>query len=198
MKKLLLSGLAAALTFGARAQTPTDLTQFNQQRQRLERGAVIGLGSWTLGNLAVSGVAIGQTEGVTREFHRMNVYWNLVNLAFVGAGAAQWAKSEDPAAITVRETFKKQRRFEKTLLFNAGLDVGYVATGFYLRERAGNVERNADQWEGFGRSLILQGGFLLVFDAVMYVLFQRHGRKLDGLLQQFAPDRSGSGVQWRF
>lgn len=198
MKKLLLSGLAATFALGARAQTTHTLTDFNAQRQRLERGAVVGLGTWTLGNLAVSGLSIANTEGATQEFHRMNVYWNLVNLAFVGAGAAQWARQEDPAGTTVRETFAKQRRFEKILLFNAGLDAGYVMTGFYLRERAGNVTENADRWRGYGRSLILQGGFLLAFDAVMYLLFQRHGRALGGLLQQFAPERRGNEVQWQF
>jgi hypothetical protein len=51
---------------------------------------------------------------------------------------------------------------------NAGLDVAYVMTGFFLIEKGKNSANNADRLKGFGYSLILQGGFLFAFDLIMY------------------------------
>ena len=51
-------------------------------------------------------------------------------------------------------------------LFNAGLDVGYMATGAYLWERG--IRKDSRGLKGYGQSLILQGGFLFTFDLIMY------------------------------
>ena len=48
---------------------------------------------------------------------------------------------------------------------NAALDVVYIAGGAVLRQQG--IEKNNPQWIGWGDSIILQGGFLLVFDSVM-------------------------------
>jgi len=57
--------------------------------------------------------------------------------------------------------------------------VAYVATGFYLRERARSrpTIRRRDQLKGYGQSLLLQGGFLLAFDGIMFAAQHRHGQR---------------------
>ncbi|SDK37507.1 hypothetical protein SAMN05421823_102585 [Catalinimonas alkaloidigena] len=195
MKNILLSGLAALLSLSTKAQ---NLAQFNAGRQRLERLTTLSLGTWSVGNLAVNGLMLRQSTGEAREFHRMNVYWNLVNLAFVGAGVYQWLRAQPPASYSMAETFAMQQRMEKLLLFNAGLDVGYIATGLYLRERANNEENHQVRWRGYGRALILQGGFLLLFDSTMFFFFNRHGRQLNVWLQRVEPAPTGTGFLWKF
>jgi hypothetical protein len=46
-------------------------------------------------------------------------------------------------------------------LVNAGLDVLYVAGGTALALRRG---QNDPYWRGVGQGIVLQGGFLLLFD----------------------------------
>ncbi|MCU0321088.1 MAG: hypothetical protein MUE72_01655, partial [Chitinophagaceae bacterium] len=62
-------------------------------------------------------------------------------------------------------------------------DVGYIATGIYLMNRSSsqNVLDNQYQMKGFGQSLVLQGGFLLLFDVYQYLLHRNNGKSLQQL-----------------
>ncbi|MCB0846751.1 MAG: hypothetical protein KDE26_26060, partial [Bacteroidetes bacterium] len=76
------------------------------------------------------------------------------------------------------KTVKAQNQIEKILLFNAGLDLAYIASGAYLIERSKTNPANAgraEQFNGYGQSLILQGGFLFVFDLTAFLIHQRNG-----------------------
>ena len=116
----------------------------------------------------------------------MNALWNTVNLALAGFGLAGALRAEpSPDLFTAIDA---QHRLEKTLLFNAGLDVGYVMAGLYLNELARRKPDQSDRLEGYGRSLVLQGGFLLSFDLVTY-LVQRRSRAL--VRQALAPAADG-------
>lgn len=162
----------------ARAQAaPTRITAFATERNRLDQRGLAVLGGWALSNLAVSGVAATQTDGSARYFHQMNVGWGAINLALAGAGylgARRPAPTADRAA-TVRSQF----RTEKIYLFNAGLDLAYLATGVYLLEKGRNPTGAgpAERWRGYGQSLLLQGGFLLLFDGAQFVIHHRHGNR---------------------
>ena len=59
------------------------------------------LGGWALGNMAVSGILLGNTEpasksgwGVTKGYHQMNIGWNAVNLTIAGFGYLAALKSD--------------------------------------------------------------------------------------------------------
>jgi hypothetical protein len=47
-----------------------------------------------------------------------------------------------------------------------------------MLEKAKNDPSSRDHWKGFGQSLLLQGGFLLVYDIINYVVHSHHGRQL--------------------
>jgi hypothetical protein len=51
-----------------------------------------------------------------------------------------------------------------TLWINAGLDVLYVASGLYL------LSRPEETWRGGGTAILIQGGFLLIFDVLHALL----------------------------
>lgn len=88
MRKLFLFLLFICVSFIAYAQTES-LESFNQKRLDINKTGMMILGSWAVGNMAVSGVALGRgnfTEDRTKHFHQMNIYWNVVNLSLAGFG----------------------------------------------------------------------------------------------------------------
>jgi len=186
--------LLLLLGTGAIAQVSSSpLLSFNEKQIRIKRIGMLTLGGWAVGNMAVSGASAFNAGGSNLHFHRMNVYWNVVNLALAGFGY-YGASRADPAAMDLAETLKDYYGTEKTLLFNAGLDVGYILGGLYLTERAKNAEKGRDMLKGFGQSVMLQGGFLLLFDTAFYLVLQRQEGGLTNLLSGLT--FTGNAVAW--
>lgn len=153
--------------------SPTiDITSLFMARELLLGRGLAVLSAWALLNLVGSGYCLARSDRRHEpfHFHGMNVGWGLVN-----AGLAAWGILQlhfvAPTGLTVTELFQTQLFNENLFLLNAGLDVAYIMTGYYLRARA-LVPGQAlpVRLLGFGRSLWVQGGFLLVFDAAMWGL----------------------------
>ncbi len=178
LQKLLCAAGSLLLGTAATAQRVTpvtnDLRDFSEQRIRHQKNLGLALGGYALANIAVGSIAAGRTTGETKYFHQMNVYWNLFNLGIAGAGLLGSRKANGE---TLGEAIKQHQNMKQVLLFNAGLDVAYIVGGAYLRERAGTRPDKADQLRGFGKSVMVQGGFLLAFDVVNYLIFKNRGDK---------------------
>jgi hypothetical protein len=188
---LLLGLIFAGVVYG---QPTVDLTTFNQAEQLHQRRAMLVLGGWALTNIALGASLQGSRDGSDRYFHRMNAYWNLVNLGIAGFGYYA-ATQLDPTGFDLSTSVDKHYNFQKILLFNAGLDVGYVLGGLYLTERAKNDPDRQDQFRGFGQSIMLQGGFLFAFDLVNYFISRSRSDDLDLLL---GPTPNGVGMILNF
>lgn len=188
--------LTAILFFAAiaisHAQGYEDFASFNRERISMEKQGMLLLATWSLGNLAWGGIGASNSQGVAEGFHQMNMYWNSVNLIIAGLG--YYNAFKEVPSMEFWETLDAQHRMEKILLFNAGLDVGYIAGGLYLNERGKRLNR--EQWQGFGKSVVLQGAFLLSFDVIMYLMMQDHAGDLPKILEQVS--FSGLGVGVRF
>ena len=165
---------------------PTALVTFATERTRLDQRGLTVLGGWAVGNLLVSGIATGQTEGSAHYFHQMNIGWGAVNLVLAGTGYLAARRATNQPAPDRAGNVRAQLRTENLYLFNAGLDVAYLATGLYLLEKSRNptAAGSPDRWRGYGQSLLLQGGFLLLFDGFQYATHHRHGRELYPLLSR--------------
>ena len=186
---LLLGGLLAlARPTSGQAQVPSDslhqhstssasLAAFAAERTRLDQRGLTVLGGWAVGNLVMSGIATGQTEGSAHYFHQMNLGWGAINLALAGVGYLGARRAARLPTSSRAENVRAQLRTENLYLFNAGLDVAYLATGVYLLEKGRNptASGSADRWRGYGQSLLLQGGFLLLFDGFQFATHHRHG-----------------------
>ncbi len=151
-----------------------DLHEINQKRISLNSNAMMVLGGWAVTNITVGSVGMNQTSGTTKYFHEMNAAWNTVNLAIAGLG--YYGLRNQSPDIGLSETISEFHSLEKILLFNAGLNVGYIATGAYLWERG--LRKEQDRLIGYGQSMILQGGFLLLFDSTLYLLSRRQSSRL--------------------
>lgn len=175
MKKILLLLIFAGACFAGICQT-SDLLSFERQRINITKKGMLVLGSWSAANIIAGAIGSNTANREVRHFHQMNMIWGGANLLFAGLG--YWgATKENTNNITLTSVILHQNKMEKTFLFNAGLDVAYVTAGLYLTERS---KRNADpsKLKGYGNSVMTQGGFLLLFDAIMYSLHQHHGKKL--------------------
>jgi hypothetical protein len=158
---------------------PGLLPALNHARELLaERGMAV-LGTWALLNLLVSGYYVARTNAreEARYFHLMNVGWGFVNALLAVWGLLR-ANPNHVAGLTLPDSLKAQFDFEKTLLFNAGLDVAYICVGSWLRARGAAEPRRPERLLGSGRSLWVQGAFLLLFDVSFYLVYHRYAAEL--------------------
>jgi hypothetical protein len=73
MKKFLFSLSAMfLLSFSVFAQS--ELTDFNENRLKITKTGMYTLGAWAVGNMVVSGIALGNAGGSQKHFHQMNIY----------------------------------------------------------------------------------------------------------------------------
>ena len=172
-------------------EVSSGLQEFSEQRMKHQKALGLALGSFALANIAVGAVGAGQTSGETMYFHRMNVYWNLVNLGLAGVGLLG-SRKKKATAESLADAVRQHENMKQLLLINAGLDVAYVAGGAYLGERATSHPDNADQLRGYGKAIMVQGGFLLAFDLVNYFMFRKRGDRQERRLLSVSP--SGIGL----
>lgn len=178
-------------TVSAQRVTPSpELQVFSEQRIKHQKTLGLSLGSFALANIAVGAIAAGNTTGEVNYFHKMNVYWNLVNLGIAGFGLLG-SRRANARSETLANAIRRHENMKQILLINAGLDVAYVVGGAYLRERANSHLDKADQLRGYGKSIMVQGGFLLAFDLVNYFIFKNRGDKQERLLLSTGPNGLG-------
>ena len=160
----------------------TDLVKFEKERTRISKNSMLVLGGWSVLNIVGSGLGTKTHNSEVRHFHQMNVMWGAINLAIAGLGyiGNANAKFDNP---TLASVLKHQNGVEKTYLINGGFDVLYIGAGLWMNKASGNQKR-PDRFEGWGNSIMLQGGFLLVYDAINYAIHRKHGKKLNGMVDK--------------
>ena len=154
----------------AQGITDNQIQNFQQERNDINQNAMLVLGSWAAANILVGAYGNFKASGEAKYFQQFNAMWNVVNLGIVAFGYFN-AVNSDPALMTNVEIIKDFNSLQSFLLLNAGLDVAYIATGFYLKERSKNSS-SSERLRGYGNSLLLQGGFLLAFDVALYFIHQ--------------------------
>ena len=167
------------------------LNNYNKEREKISKNGIKVLATYSVANIIYGSIAASQTSGSNKYFHEMNAIWNGITLGITGIGLLA-AKKE--GELTYSASLKKQSNIEKLFLFNAGLDVAYVLGGAYLKERSKTTDKNPTKLKGYGESVMLQGGFLLVFDGIMYALHNRHGRLLNKMGENLKFTCTGNGL----
>ena len=178
MQKILLLICLVAGSLPSFSQK-VDLTKFEKERVNYSKNAMITLAGWSVANIVGSGIATNTRNKEMRYFHQMNVMWGGINLAIAGLGywGAGREKIDNP---TLAAVLKHQNKIEKTYLINAGLDVVYVASGLLMNQTSDN-QKNPEKFRGYGNSIMVQGGFLLLYDAVIYAIHRKHAKQLKGM-----------------
>lgn len=169
------------LTNSSTAQNLSEsLTFFNQQRIDLNTKGMYILSGWAISNIAVGSIGYFKSSGSTKYLHQMNVGWNLVNLAIAGGALYQYSHA-DPTSFSLAQSLNEAHSIEQILLLNIGLNIGYMATGGFLWERG--LRKSKDRFVGYGQSLIIQGGFLLLFDSSLYLLNRTNNETLGRIME---------------
>lgn len=190
MKKIFLVYSTVLFSIAVMAQQ-SSLNEFNASRQQIDKKAITVLASYSFANIVYGSIASSQTTGSNKYFHQMNAVWNGVTLGIVAIGHFT-AKKEGTLGLAA--SLQKQQSVEKLFLFNTALDLAYVAAGAYLYEISNSTTNKPERLKGYGQSVMLQGGVLLLFDGVMYAIQQKHGKKLDAILQKVQLAATGNGI----
>src|ERR1700761_3363816 len=172
MKKILIVLL---LLICARAHAQDSLQTLNHTRDRIKLRGMEVLGSWAIANITVGSIAAANTTGPDKYFHQMNAIWNVANLGVAALGYINVRKAM-VQMLNPTQSLNEQRKIENIFLVNGGLDLAYITGGILLKTHGYNT--NSDRLKGYGNGVILQGAFLLLFDATMYSLEKNNGNKL--------------------
>ncbi|MEO8415284.1 MAG: hypothetical protein ABI472_16615 [Ginsengibacter sp.] len=155
--------------------------KFNTERVQVTKHSMLVLATWGGINLLYSGIPASPANGSSQYFHRMNLVWGGVNFSI---GTLGYLLTKNRKGYGYAQTLYKQQAIEQIYLLNTGLDVAYVAGGFYFRERANNLAEKHDRLKGYGNSIILQGTALFLYDGIMYLIHHNHGKKLDRFIDK--------------
>lgn len=192
----LFAVLLCFFTFDALAQQ--DLAGFNQERLQINKIGMFVLGGWALGNMGTNGILLANpSSNEQAHFYRMNIFWNVVNFGLALPGL-RYSIMTDPATLNLAETVGEYHQMSKILLMNAGLDVAYITGGFLMKEMSKTRPQKQDILKGYSRSLILQGGFLLAFDIIMFGILQTKNDDLTRLMEHVAVTGNSIGLVWKF
>jgi hypothetical protein len=190
-KTLLILLLLAEISFAQ------DVNLINQNRQKLQREGMTFLTSWAAVNIAGGTTAYFLAKDREwKYFHEMNVLWNTVNMGLGIAGILSERKSRKMLDLT--ESLKAQKKVERIFLFNSGLDLLYIGGGVAMLQTKN--AKNPERMRGYGNALILQGSFLLVFDAVEYFLHRSNGFGLKSKKSNLSLNFNGNslGLSYNF
>jgi hypothetical protein len=192
-----ISGQAQELHVDSMAKNNPPVFNFNvmdsvaKRRNELNQTNLTVLLAWSAANIVQGSISAGNLTGSKQHFHRMNAYFNTVNLAIAGYGLYRLNQTKK-LHYTIADNVKAQQKISSLLLLNTGLDAAYMTTGLYLQEKGNTL--NNDQTKGYGSSLILQGAFLLVFDLIQYVQHQQNGKLLNQYLGNLQLTTTQNGV----
>jgi len=189
------------ILFCTSAFAQDSLKYFNKLRINTTSSGMEVLGGWGIVNIGtgaiwgwnsksvtvysnLGGAQVASSNGISREgqyFFQMNTIWGAVDFgtALIGYASIQKYKRK---VLTAAETLEQQKRLEKIFLINGALDIAYIGTGTYLK-LAGD-SRHSPLMRGYGESILMQGGFLLIFDGLMYQAEKSNGNKLRSFLEK--------------
>jgi len=154
------------------SQSDESIRSFELQRQQINKTGMLLLGTWATGNILVGTYGNFTVKNEGKYFHQFNAMWNVVNLGIAAFGYINSFNS-DAAAMSGLDILNEFNSFQSFLLLNVGLDAAYIMTGFYLKENS-KKSSSGERLRGYGNSLLLQGGFLLLFDIALYFIHQNN------------------------
>jgi hypothetical protein len=200
MKRFIFSALFITILCSASGQ-PSFNDSLAQSRNRITQKAMLTLGAWATANIASGFIIASQTQGEAKYVWRMNAYWNFINLGLAGMGYLN-ARRAMRKKYGLADNLSAQQSMEKLYVFNLGLDLVYITGGFYLRERGNSQAKpdSRDQFKGYGTSIAIQGGFLLLMDGVMIMLHHKNTLRLNDRIRRLELNAgpAGFGMVYHF
>lgn len=204
MKKILILFILLFSSYWVLGQQKLDstseayhlLSDIQDRQMKFSRGGMYSLNSWAVANITYGSIAYFNSHGEAKYFHQMNMLWNVVNLGIAIPGLIKTYKKKP---VTFESVLKAQKQTESIYLFNAGLDLGYIASGWALRNLGfRKTGEDAFRLKGYGSSLMMQGGFLLLHDVVEYILYKTNSKRFDRIFKNISIEPAGLGMRINF
>ena len=173
MKLIFLTLLFVLCTFSLVFAQEIEIIDFYKKSNQINSTGMYVLGGWAVANIAGGAIGWASSTGSAKYFHQMNLFWNTVNLGIAGF-ALYNNLTDDISLLSSDEMLLKHTKTENLYLINAGLDVVYIGTGFLLKHLSVSNLNKQDLLKGYGNSIILQGGFLMIFDLIMWGIQRNH------------------------
>lgn len=130
-------------------------------------GSGVVLFLWAVVNIFLSIVSRKgkhPTGSIIYFYWEMNGLWNIVNMAIVLFSTSLLLIYRDE----VTNSPSIQSTIGIIVAINVAFDVGYICFGYWLKKGKKNRKKAPSSRQiGYGKSLIVQGLFLLCFDAVL-------------------------------
>ena len=152
-----------------------DSTSIHDLFYKKQQQSLSLLSGWSVGNLIYSPLATKNlfSPVTTNEyFHQMNFSWNLFNVGIAGIGHIIVNK-DSKKPWDMKTLYDKKKKAEKSIIINMGLDLAYMVTGLLLKNNSKKLTSEQSMNKGFGNSLILQGGYLLFYDAIFLMKLKK-------------------------
>ena len=166
VKICFVSILSLFISFSANGQ---DSIQFQKRLFKVQQQSTIVLSGWSILNIGISPLCsknLFNPVTSNEHFHLSNFNWNLFNAGFAGLSHYS-VYTNSQKTWSIPELNKRKKRLERTLGINIALDLIYITSGLLLKQATNpNDLVNYPAFKGGGNSLILQGGFLLLYDSV--------------------------------
>ena len=164
--------LIIALPSSFKTQDSTNIHNLFYKKQQQSLSLLSG---WSVANLIYSPLAtknLFSPETTNEYFHQMNFSWNLLNLGIAGLGHVIVNKDRKKPW-NLQTLYDEKKKAEKSIIINIGLDLAYMFTGLLFKN---NAQINTSEYsmnKGYGNSLILQGGYLLIYDAIFLMKLKK-------------------------
>ena len=195
LNRIFISGALASFFMISPDVLHAQLTEFepifyHQQSLSIQKTGMIVLTIWASLNILSGFIGNYHYSNDAKYFFQMNGAWNIVNLGIATYGFASIAHT----ALDMESSLmlSEMQKFDRILLINVGLDFIYLATGSYLLNTG--IRDNKSRFIGYGRSIILQGGFLLLFDLFLYFSHYPYTKSLFQITEQINFTTAGISI----
>ena len=123
-------------------------------------GAMTVLTGWSVGSIVVGTGMLFVPNTQVKYAGVQNIAWGAIDM-----GIAVWGKNSTRKNIGYKPPDQQRKEFQKALWINGLLDIAYIGVGYYLYAHGKN-----DKLKGTGAGIMVQGGFLFVFDWANFAL----------------------------
>lgn len=125
-----------------------------------QRNANRVLGGWSVLSMGTGAFQLSSPNPYVKAMGLQNLIWGAVD----GGLALYGSHRLTTTTWGYKDLQKERENFRRILLINTFLDLGYLVLGVSLAKAAN------PKWHGHGQGVIIQGGFLLLFDGINYAL----------------------------
>lgn len=136
---------------------------------------------WALGSIAAGILWMKNPHATTAGLGSQFAGWGVINAVLAAFGlnsARRNLERQAQGEISADEHDRQAQNFERLVLLNAGLDLGYIAAGAWLArtppQQVGTAgAKPASSRKGMGLGIVAQGAFLLAWDLLLALLVHK-------------------------